>query len=163
VRGELPPLKPESLYPRRLAVRAFGIVLAQYHLEGVALKLNPDDPEQVFPGPTNGEIRLYDDGGHTGKVRELASVFLEDGKARVVIERLRNVVRRAHRKDFKPEELGVYSEPNRPDVDVEVDLVDVLADFGEAARTAPQRPRARRRRIPRVARYASALGRGRGR
>jgi hypothetical protein len=165
MRGELPPLTRESMYPRRVGARALGIVLAHYSLEGVALKFNPDDPEQVFPGAAPGEVRFYEDGGHTGKATPVAYVFLvlEDLKARVIIEKLRDVVRRAHRKDFRPEELGVFREPRRPDVDMEVELQSILDELGEAVLVAPQRGVQRRRRRSYGALYASALGRGRRR
>jgi hypothetical protein len=166
-RGKLPPLTRESLFPRRVAVRALATVLDLYGLNGVSIKLNADDPEQAFPGATPGEIRLYEEGGHTGKGRAIAYVFLdlEELRARVVVDRIKGVVRRAHRKDLRPEEFGrpIVAEVGKPDVDMEVPLEALLDELGEAMLTAPQRPITRRRSRARGTVYASALQRGRKR
>jgi hypothetical protein len=142
---DLPPVRPDTLYPRRLALRALAIVLEHYGVTDVTVKLNPDDPEQAFPGPSDGEVRLFLDGWDRGQ-RAVALVFLQAEKGRVVVERLLDLVRSNHRAEFKPEDIGVFPAPGEPDVDMEVDLSSEIELMGEAMRTVPQRRLARRTR-----------------
>jgi hypothetical protein len=138
MRGDRPKVTPETLFPRRLAARALDIVLQHFNLSAVVVKLNPDDPEQAFPGAEPGEVRLYLDGWGQGK-RPVAIVFLEGTRARVVVERVRELVRRNHRADFVEEDVGIVQFPGEPDIDMEVDVAGVVDDFGQVMRTAPQR------------------------
>lgn len=150
---------PEVLYPRRVAHRALELVLGHLGMDQVVMKLNPDDPTQAFPGAVPGEIRFYEKGWDEGQ-QALAAVFLEleAGRARVVIERARALVRTAHRKDFKAEELGFQRAPGEPDVVMEVDLGSIVDAYGDAMRTVPQRPPARMRRRAQGGTYRGALG-----
>lgn len=140
-----PSVSPETLYPRRLAVRALALVLQHYNLADTTLKLNPDDPEQAFPGFREGEVRLYLDGWGVGK-RPVAVVQLEGTRARVMVERVRELVRPNHRRAFQEEDVGIVSVAGEPDIDMDVDLSNEIDTFGEAMRSAPQRvdPRPRR-------------------
>jgi hypothetical protein len=54
-------LTPETLFPRRLAWRALSMVLGEYQLGAMTLKLNPDDPRQCLPGIAPGELWFYED------------------------------------------------------------------------------------------------------
>jgi hypothetical protein len=143
--GDRRQVTPEMLYPRRLAARALGIVLQHYQVADVTVKLNPDDPEQAFPGAAEGEVRLYLDGWGQGR-RPVAIVFLEGTRARVVVERLRELVRTNHRAAFQEEDVGIVQFPGEPDIDMDVDLSDVIDQFGEALKTAAQRVVERPRR-----------------
>jgi hypothetical protein len=133
-----PAVSPETLYPRRLAVRALDLVLKHFNLGDVVVRLNPDDPEQAFPGAAEGEVCLYLDGWGVGK-KPIAVVQLDGSRARVVIERVRELVRTNHRKDFRPEEVGIVPAYGEPDVDMDVDLQGEIDLFGDAMRSAPQR------------------------
>jgi hypothetical protein len=147
-----PEVPPEVLYPRRLAARALAMVLERYGLGQMALKFNPDDPTQAFPGAMHGEVRFYED-RERGQ-RPLAVVVLADSSARVYVERVRDLVRRAHRKTFRPAEVGIASM-----LDVEVDISGIVELEGERLRTAPQRSITRRlsRGRPQVIHAISAL------
>ncbi len=154
---------PAQLYERRLAARALGIVLEHLGMHEVVLKFNADDPQQVIPGALAGSIRFYEDGGWDEGRRALAQVDLEleGGKARVQVGRLRELLRRNHRKDFRLEDVGLVP-GDELDLDMEVDLADVIHEFGEAMRVTPaQRIVSRPRGARRYRRYAGALGRGR--
>jgi hypothetical protein len=152
MRRELPPVTPENLYPRRLAARALQLVLERYGLGQMALKFNPDDPTQVLPGAEPGEVRFFADTTLEGH-RSLARVYLgADGmSARVVVEQVRDLVRRTHRREFRPAELGIASK-----LDVEVDVAGVVETEGELMRRAPQRY-VQRRRVPGAHGTISAL------
>jgi hypothetical protein len=139
------PIAPESLYPRRLAVRALGLVLQHYGLADVAVKFNPDDPQQAFPGPGEGEIRLFLDGWDHGQ-RPVAAVYVIGARARVVVFHVRDLVRRSHKADFRPEEIGIVPERGEHDIDMEVDLSSEIDLLGETLRHAPQRVVASARR-----------------
>jgi hypothetical protein len=158
MRAEQPKVAPEDLYPRRVAVRALGVVLEHFGLAEAAVKLNPDAPENALPGPGDGEVALFADGWERGQ-RPIARVYVAGEKARVVVDQVRELVRRSHRRDFRAEEVGIRSEPGEPDVDMEVDLSEVLEEFGEKMRTMPQRAAPRPRRPGRFRRYRGALGR----
>lgn len=159
-----PRVPPETLYPRRVAMRALELVLGHKQMDQVAMKLNPDDPAQAFPGAVPGEVRIYERGWDQGQ-KALAQVFLEleAGRARVVIPAARALVRPAHRKDFRPEDLGIQRERGEPDIDMLVDLSPVLDGLGEAMRTVPQRALARARRGAVGGTYRGVLGLGRRR
>jgi hypothetical protein len=139
------PVSSETLYPRRLAARALALVLDHFNLASVAVKLNPDDPAQAFPGAVEGEVRLFLDGWDRGQ-KPVAFVYLEGTRARVVVNRVRELVRPNHRRDFREEEVGIVPGAGEPDIDMDVDLGDVIDTFGEQLRAAPQRvdPRPRR-------------------
>jgi hypothetical protein len=155
-----PPLTPESLYPRRLAARALALVLEQLGLSDVSRKFNPDDPTQVLPGAEFGEFRFYEDTGRLGH-RAIAHVYLDGDRVRVVVESVIEIIRRNHRRDFHPEEIGISPTPARPDIDVEADLGSI-ADASDVMRTAPQRRLIRRRAYaaPRAIHAWSALRSG---
>ncbi len=143
-------LDPRMLYPRRLAYRALGIVLEQYGLTAMALKLNPDDPSQALPGHVPSEIWLSED-FRRGAGQVIASVVLEDGRARVLVERVEALIRLNHRRGFVAREVGIDRHPGRPDIDAVIDLAEVVEVEGERMRTAPQRvlpPASRPRRPP---------------
>ena len=146
---------PEQLFPRRVAHRVLRAVVDQYNLAGVALQLNPDDPTQAFPGATAEEVRFYADGWDRGQA-PIAQVFLGERTARVVVDRIRALVRPKHRRDVRPEELGIRSVSGRPDVDVDVDIAGVVDLDEEKLRTAPQRARMLGRRSGAVPRYVAA-------
>jgi hypothetical protein len=146
---------PEQLYPRRLAVRALGLVLDHLNLSATAIRFNADDPEQAFPGHAEGEVRIYVDGWSRGQL-PVAQVFVHGARARVVVSRLRLLVRPKHRRDFRAEDLGIVPGPDEPDVDKNVDLSDVIAEHGEAMARAPQRVLQRRRRPHAPPRYVGA-------
>lgn len=132
-------IAPEHLYPRRLAWRALGMVLEQYGLTAMALRLNPDDPTQALPGVLPGEIWFYED-FQRGAGPVIATVFLEaDGNARVLVERIDVLIRRNHRREFSAREVGIDQRPGRFDVDAVVDLAEVVEVEGPRMRTAPQR------------------------
>ena len=131
-------IAPEVLYPRRLAWRALSTVLEQYNLTGVTLKLNPDDPTQALPGAWPGEIEFYEDyRGGAGRV--IATVLLDGARARVLVERIDRLVRRNHQAAFVAREVGIAQRRGVPDIDAEVDLVEVIEVDGETMRTARQR------------------------
>lgn len=159
MRRELPRVTPENLYPRRLAARALALVLERYGLGAMALKFNPDDPTQVLPGTEPGEVLFFADTTLEGH-RSLAHVYLDayGTTARVVVEDLRALVRRTHRRQFRPAELGLGR-----GLDVEVDVSDVVAGEGELMRRAPQRvvPRRRAGGTPGVISALTALRGGR--
>lgn len=136
---DLPPVPPEQLYLRRLARRALELVLEQYGLAAVTVKVNADDPRMALPGnlPTDvifGEdlLRRY---GST-----FATVTVEGTRARVIVPDVRRLVRANHRRDFRPEEVGIRSRRGEPDIVADVELADVIEREGELMRTAPQRP-----------------------
>lgn len=162
MRAERRPVPPEELYPRRLAVRALELVLEQLRMNEVSLRFNGDDPQQVIPG-AEGTIRFYEDGGWDEGKRPLAvvRVDLERGTALVVVDRLRELVRRSHRKEFRLEDVGIAPEPGEPDLDMEIDLSGILEEWESMRRTPQQRVISRPRRAGRYRRYAGALGRGR--
>lgn len=163
LRPEPPRVDPESLYPRRLAWRALELVLDQYGLSAIALKLNPDDPSEAFPGAIEGTVLFGERllvGRSTGAI---ATVEIQGGtRARVLVENVRRLVRRNHLKDFREGEVGIVRRPGQPDIDVDVDLADLIERYGELMRTAPQRVPPRRPALPEP-RVISALTRTRGR
>jgi len=159
---DLPPVPPEQLYPRRLAYRALSLALDALGMAGIALKLSPDDPTQALPGNQAGEVVIFEDFAE-GRGSVIATVLLEGTRGRVTVERLSRLVRRSHLRDFRPEEVGVSPRPDRPDVDVEVDLAEVIEQDGELMRTAPQRrppPRYGPRGAPETIRAFGGTGRG---
>lgn len=157
MRRGAPPVALADLFPRRVAVRALELVLEHFNLREAAVKVNPDEPHQALPGPGDGEIRLFADGWDRGE-RPVARVFLRGTRARVVVPVARDVVRRQHRKDLRLEDLGLRREEGTPDLDMEVDLADVLEEFGDAMRSAPQRAVPRPRRAGRHKAYRGVLG-----
>jgi hypothetical protein len=132
------PVPPEQLYPRRLAWRALGIVLDQYALRAMTLKLNPDDPTQCLPGVAQGELSFFEDYAE-GRGIVIATVLLDGTMARVLVERIERLVRRNHRRDFRADEFGIYHRPGAYDVDINVDLAEVMEIEGELLRTGKQR------------------------
>jgi len=162
MRGERRPVSPEELYPRRLAVRVLELVLEQLRMNEVALRFNGDDPQQVFPG-TEGTLRFYEDGGWDEGRRPLAvvRVDLERSNARVVVERLRELVRTKHRAEFRLEDVGIAPEPGEADLDMEIDLSGIIDEWESMRMTPQQRVISRPRRAGHYRRYAGALGRGR--
>ena len=141
-------ITPEALFPRRLAARALAMVLERFNLLGVTVKFNADDPSQVLPGAAHGELWFYDDfRGGAGRI--LVHVFLEGTRARVVVPSLAHLIRSNHRRDFRPEEVGIFPRRGAPDIDATVDLAEVIDTDGEMMRTARQNlygPRPRRSR-----------------
>lgn len=142
---------PRVLYPRRLAHRALGIVLEQFGLTQMAMRLNPDDPTQALTGTEPGEVRFYEDLG--GRSREPIAIVLldEEGRGRVLVERVERLIRRNHLRDFQPRELGIDRRPGRPDIDAVVDLAEVVEVEGSRMQTLPQRvlpPSSRPMRAP---------------
>lgn len=145
---------PAVLYPRRLAYRALGMVLEQHHLGAMALKLNPDDPSQSLPGVEPGEIWFYEDFDR-GRGKVLATVLLDANGARVLVERIDRLIRRAHLADFRPAEFGITQRDGSYDIDARVDLREVIEVEGPKMRTAKQRvlpPASRPRRPAKVVR-----------
>jgi hypothetical protein len=145
---------PNVLYPRRLAYRALRMILEQFHLEAMAVRLNPDDPTQALPGVEPGEISFYED-FDKGRGKVIATVLLGGARARVLIERIDRLIRRNHLRDFQPRELGIVRREGAHDVDAQVDLAEVIEVEGEVMRTAKQRfiPEASRpRRAPKAIR-----------
>lgn len=132
------PLAPEVLYPRRLAWRAVWMVLEQYQLEAMALKLNPDDPSQAFPGAHDGEVLFYED-ARAGHGHAVARVVVDGPQAQVVIDRIDWLLRPNHRKDFRASEIGIRQQRDVPDVDATVNLAEVIEVEGAKMRTARQR------------------------
>ena len=126
------------LYPRRLAYRALGMVLEQYQVAAMALKLNPDDPTQALPGNEPGEIWFYENFDR-GRGAIIAHVFLDATGARVLVERLDRLIRRNHRVDFRVGEFGITRREGQFDVDMRVDLREVIEAEGARMRTAKQR------------------------
>lgn len=143
----------DGLYPCRLAARALALVLDRVGLAQMAVKFNPDDSTQVIGGAELGEIRFFVD-ATSEHARSLARVFLRGPVARVYVERVRDLVRTNHRRDFRPSELGLPAS-----LDIEVDLAGVIESEGELLRNAPPRPVQRRRLAgePRVISALSAL------
>lgn len=134
-------IAPDVLFPRRLAARALGMVLDQYQLGGMTLKLNPDDPSQALPGAGPGEIEFFEDyAGGRGEVLAVVVLELAAGRARVLVERIERLVRMNHRKDFRPREVGIVRRAGAPDIDAVVDVREVLQAEGQRMRSAPQRP-----------------------
>lgn len=129
---------PHVLYPRRLAYRALGIVLEQYGLTAMAVRLNPDDPSQALPGNEPGEVWFYED-FRRGAGPVIATVIVDAGRARVLVERIEKLIRRNHLRDFKPREVGIDRREGRFDLDAVVDLSEVIEVEGPRMRTAPQR------------------------
>lgn len=142
-------IPPEVLYPRRLAWRALSVVLDQYNLQGITLKLNPNDPAQALPGAGRGEVEFYED-YRQGAGRVIATVLLDGAKARVLVERIDRLVRRNHLAAFVPREVGIVQRRGAPDIDAEVDLSEIIETDGEVLRTVRQRllPPASRPRPP---------------
>jgi hypothetical protein len=147
-------VEPLVLYPRRLAYRALGVALDRFHLGVMLVKLNPDDPTQALPGNAPGEIWFYEDFAR-GAGPIIATVLLEETRARVIVERLDRLIRRNHLRDFRPAELGIARRDGLPDVDAVVDLTEVIEVEGTTMRTAKQRvlpPASRPRRAPQAIR-----------
>ncbi len=147
-------IAPGVLYPRRLAYRALRMALEQYGLAEMAVKLNPDDPTQTLPGVEPGEIWFYEDFAE-GRGLVVSTVLLEDGRARVLVDHISQLIRRNHRRDFQPREVGIVQRHGVPDVDLQVDLREVVEVEGALMRTAKQRvlsPASRPARPPRVIR-----------
>jgi hypothetical protein len=132
------PLPLEQLYPRRLAARALALALDGYGLTPVARRWNPDSPEELLPGADPDEYVIGDRIAEHLR-RPAARVYLDGARARVIVEHLDDVLRPGHRKEFRPEEIGLYSQPGRPDLDIEVDLTNLIELEGALLRTAPQR------------------------
>lgn len=143
---DLPPIPPEQLYLRRLAWRALELVLDQYGLAAVTLKLNPDDPHEALPGHLENEVLFGEDLLRRWEWT-VARVQVDGTRARVIIDRVDRLVRANHRKDFRAEEVGIISRRGQSEIDTEVDLADVVEQWGELFRTSPQRvqPRVGRR------------------
>lgn len=133
-----PAVPPEQLYPRRLAWRALELALDQFNLRVMALRLNPDDPSQCLPGVEPGEISFYED-FQEGRGKVIATVLLEGGTARVLVERVERLIRRNHRTGFDPAEVGIFQQRGAVDLDLVVDLTEVMEVNGAAMRTARQR------------------------
>ncbi len=131
--------RPHDLYDRRLAVRALELVLQHFNLAAVTLKLNPDDPQQAFPGAGPGVVRLFLDGWENQQ-RPVAVVEVVGARARVLVEHIRELVRTNHQDAFRPEDVGIVQARGQPDIDMDVDLENEIAEWGERWRTAPARP-----------------------
>lgn len=145
---------PHVLYPRRLAYRALRMALDHFHLEKMALQINPDDPSQALPGHEPGEVWFYEDFAR-GAGPVIAVVFLRGAfdapHARVIVERIDRIIRRPHLVGFRPREVGIDRREGYPDVDMNIDLAEVVQVEGERMRTAKQRippPHSRPRRAP---------------
>ncbi|MEY2668632.1 MAG: hypothetical protein RJA59_1270 [Pseudomonadota bacterium] len=132
-------INPDQLYLRRLAARALDVMYVSSAIEGVVLRFDPDDPTQVFPGSEPGEF-IFSPDFRGRNPRTVAHVFLLDGTlARVLVPNIEDVIRPNHLREFNARELGFHRQPGVPDVDVEVDLVEVISEEGELLRTRPQR------------------------
>jgi hypothetical protein len=129
---------PEFVYRARLAWRALRIVLEQLSLTASAVVLNPDDPTQAFPGPDDGQVRFYED-RLGGRGRILATVTIRGTAAHIVVEDVRELVRLTHRKSVDPRELGIAQRPDRPDLDVDVSLAEVVERDGALLRSGRRR------------------------
>jgi hypothetical protein len=130
------PIPPDVLHPRRLAARALAMALDGFELGTVARRFSPDDPTECLPGADPGEIAF---GDLRARWAPVAFVYLDGSRARVVIEDIQQVIRPNPRGEVDVEELGIFSRPGRPDVDVTVDLSEMNEREGELLRTAPQR------------------------
>ncbi len=131
-------INPDQLYLRRLAARALDLMYASNGIEGIVVRFAPDDPTQAFPGTEPGEF-IFSPDFRSRSPRTVAHVFLLEGTlARVLVPVIDDVIRSNHLREFNARELG-FRQQGEPDVDVEVDLVDVIAEEGEMLRTRPQR------------------------
>jgi hypothetical protein len=134
--------------------RIVELVLDQFNLRAMALKLNPDDPSQCLPGNMPGELSFYED-FQQGRGKVIATVILAGSAARVIVERAERLIRRNHRVGFRPDEVGIYPRRGGMDLDLVLDLTEVVEIDGEAMRTARQRvlsPQSRPYRPPQVIR-----------
>lgn len=126
------------LFPRRLAHRALELVLDQFNLRAMALKLNPDDPTQCLPGNEPGELWFYED-YREGRGEVIATVLLHGTEARVLVPRIEKLLRRNHLVGFRPAEVGIDRRQGAMDLDMVVDLTEVVEIHGAAMRTARQK------------------------
>ena len=129
----------ELVFRMRLAERALRLVVDRYGFAEMAQQFNPDDPNQVVP-VGSGEIRFFVDAEAEGS-RSVARVYVDGAIARVQVERVRELVRRSHRKEFREVEHGIAQQ-----LDVEVDMSGVIDAEGDLLRRAPPRPVLRKRR-----------------
>lgn len=141
---------PRILYRRRLAYHALELLLDQYALQEVRVRLNPDDPSQCLTDD-EGRVRFYLDNGMLVNAfrsgRELAwATFEDDAVVRVVVPRIRDLVRPTHRTAFRAIDVGIDSRPGRDDIDYVVDLTDYVSGESDRLLEAPPRPPAPRTR-----------------
>lgn len=148
------PLPMDQVYPRRLAARALTMALESLGLAAVAIRWNPDDPEELLPGGDPDEFVI----GAPASEKPVARVYLEGSRARVIVEHLDDVLRPGHRKEFEPAEIGLHPRPGDPDLATEVDLTPVIETEGDLLRAAPQRLPARHARWTTPPRVIRALG-----
>lgn len=154
----------DVLFQRRLAGRALDLALDSYGLDGISVKLNADDPRVVLP-QADGSLAFSEDWRSKHAGDGLARVYLmldgEPPKARVCIPSLALLVRKPHRLEFSPAQVGIARDGRLYDVDVELDLSELLAQEAGPLYRIPQKQAAvvARRRTPVTHRCHSKLHR----